>query len=78
MANPIMHCLQNLLAYPIRHGTIINLVAFHDLEGTCFKGPWVSAGEREEMTSPFLHWEPEVQKLLDVSPFPLLSMLIHS
>lgn len=56
-----------ILAYPIRHGTLINVVAFvirHDLENTSFNGPWVSVSEREEMVSPFAHWEPEVEALL--------------
>jgi hypothetical protein len=65
-----MYLPQYILSYPIKRGTMINLVAFHvrpDCENTYFNGPWVSVGEREEMVSPFLHWEPEVQVLLSVS-----------
>jgi salicylate hydroxylase len=55
------------MAYPIRHGTLINLVAFHtrhDLENTAFNGPWVSDCDKEEMVSRFSQWEPEVEVLL--------------
>ena len=61
---------QHIIAYPLSHGKMVNLVAFtsrHELEGTNFNGPWVCPTEKKEFLSDFRNWEPEVQALLDVS-----------
>jgi len=58
----------HVIAYPIRHGSLINVAAFHvrqELENTSFNGPWVSTCEKDEVAIQFPHWEPEVEALLN-------------
>jgi salicylate hydroxylase len=65
---------QHIVAYPIRHGKMINFVAFssrHDLENTTFHGPWTSPTETSEFARVFSGWDSEVQVLIEVCSRPL-------
>jgi len=64
----------HILAYPVSRGTQINFVAFlsrHDQENTKFNAPWVMQAEKDEMSSLFRRWEPEVKALVDCVNMPL-------
>jgi salicylate hydroxylase len=65
---------QHIVAYPIRHGKMINFVAFvsqHDLENTTFDGSWTSTTETSEFAHEFSCWDPEVQVMIEVCLRPL-------
>ncbi|KAG5638592.1 hypothetical protein H0H81_011678 [Sphagnurus paluster] len=58
-----------VIAYPVSRGKLINFAAFSsrpELENTIFDGPWVSTVDKEEFSSLFSAWEPDVQDLISV------------
>jgi salicylate hydroxylase len=61
-----------LLAFPIEHGTIINVVAFvsdrsKPEDDQTWTGPWVKPVPKETMLSDFKGWHRDVGELLKVS-----------
>ncbi|KAF7292565.1 hypothetical protein MIND_01153800 [Mycena indigotica] len=82
LTEPMQYLGKNgyIIAYPISHGKIINIVAFdmrHDLENTKFDGPWVQHADKEHFTHIFANWEPEVQALVNCAENPL-AWAIHT
>ncbi|KIY46831.1 hypothetical protein FISHEDRAFT_46510, partial [Fistulina hepatica ATCC 64428] len=58
-----------IIAYPIQHGSRVNVAAFamrHDLEGSKFHDSWAAHVSRDEFATSFKGWEPEAQALIDV------------
>jgi len=59
---------QYILAYPIAQGKIISLTGFNARasgDATPFCGPWIRQTEKEELSSMYSQWEPEVRVLLE-------------
>lgn len=76
LTTPMQYLGKNgfVIAYPISQGRAINFVAFvmrHDLEGTKFNGPWMSATDVSAFASNFQTWEPEVLMLISCVDRPL-------
>ena len=44
-----------------------------DLENTPVDGPWIQTSSREDLIHEFDHWEPEVQAVLQVGLYPLIT-----
>ncbi|KAH9929152.1 FAD/NAD(P)-binding domain-containing protein [Fomitopsis serialis] len=59
---------KHLVLYPLTRVNAINVVAFvsqPELEETIYEGPWVRSASREEVTSHYANWEPEVRSMLN-------------
>lgn len=78
-ANAIL-CVQNIAAYPISQGRILNVAASitnREQEGTIYEGPWTTEVSQEEVRKEYVGWEPEVEEIMQVclmSPFCLASL----
>lgn len=74
--------VQNIVAYPISQGRILNVAALvmdPKLEGTLYEGPWTTDVPQEEVRREYVGWEPEVDDFVQVcrcvvSPSRLVSL----
>lgn len=61
--------VQNIAAYPISQGRILNVAASitnRELEGTIYEGPWTTEVSQEEVRKEYVGWEPEVEEIVQV------------
>ena len=74
-----VHIGQHVVAYPISHGTLINVAAFHswpDKAGTKYNGKMIDEHTTEVLVNSYAGWEEEVIQLLKVS-FLRKALVMH-